>query len=208
MEYVHFLNIEYLLLRVYEIVSSWPIVTGSYSTATAPASGVVRLIAFVLGNLALVGMFLTIVLFVLLVWIRIKLAVVEHEGFSKKEKEHHIAAPVEAAAQLVPAAKNPRWERVRELANTANESDWRLAILEADIMLGDLLKEQGYRGEGVGERLRDANPLQFLTLDLAWQAHKVRNDIAHAGEGFHLSQREANATIDLYRRVFEEFDFI
>ena len=59
-----------------------------------------------------------------------------------------------------------------------------------------------------GEKLRDANPLQFSTLDLAWQAHKVRNDIAHAGEGFHLSEREANATIDLYRRVFEEFDFI
>ncbi|TSC68525.1 MAG: Uncharacterized protein G01um101456_612, partial [Parcubacteria group bacterium Gr01-1014_56] len=95
-----------------------------------------------------------------------------------------------------------------ELANTPNESDWRLAILESDIMLGDLLLEQGYRGEGIGERLRDANPLQFNTLDLAWQAHKVRNDIAHAGEGFHLSQREANATIDLYRRVFEEFDFI
>jgi hypothetical protein len=96
---------------------------------------------------------------------------------------------------------------VRELANTTNESDWRLAILEADIMLNDLLKEQGYRGEGIGERLRDANPLQFATLDLAWQAHKVRNDIAHAARDFHLSQREANATIDLYRRVFEEFNF-
>jgi hypothetical protein len=60
----------------------------------------------------------------------------------------------------------------------------------------------------VGERLRDANPLQFTTLDLAWKAHKVRNDIAHAGESYQLSQRDTHATIDYYRRVFEELHYI
>ncbi len=205
---VHFLNIEYLLLRVYNAVSGIPAVSGAYDEATAPAAHLLNSIATVLGSIALIGMFLTIALVVLLVWIQIKLLVVEHEGFEKKDELLHHAASVEHEAAGAGAHKNPRWERVHELASTPNEGDWRLAILEADIMLGDLLAAQGYRGEGVGEKLRDANPLQFSTLDLAWQAHKVRNDIAHAGEGFHLSQREANATIDLYRRVFEEFDFI
>jgi hypothetical protein len=210
MEQVHFLNIEYLLLRVYDIIHNSSLFTATYGGATAPASSAISIIAVALGSIALIGMIITLAFFVFLVWVRIRLEVVEHEGFHGKEHELHDAeTTVIVAGHSEPVGpKNPRWEQVRELANTTSESDWRLAILEADIMLGDLLKEQGYRGEGIGERLRDANPLQFHTLDLAWTAHKVRNDIAHAGSDFHLSQREANSTIDLYRRVFEEFDYI
>jgi hypothetical protein len=208
MENVHFLNLEYLLLRVYQIFYHSPVTSGVYGTATAPGSAVLHTLAVILGTIALMGMVATVALFVMLIWVRVRLVIVEHGGFEEKEHQHHIPAPVGVVHHVPAQPKNPRWERVRELANTTSESDWRLAILEADIMLNDLLKEQGYRGEGIGERLRDANPLQFATLDLAWQAHKVRNDIAHAGEGFHLTQREANATIDLYRRVFEEFDYI
>jgi hypothetical protein len=206
MEYVHFLNIEYLLLRVYDIFFSLPIISGTKSAFEAPSVTLLQGLGGILGTIALVGMVLTIILFVFLVWVRVRLVIVEHEGFEEKEEAATHAG--EAPHPPEPQIKNQRWERVRALANSTSESDWRLSILEADIMLGDLLEGEGYRGEGIGERLRDANPLQFSTLDLAWQAHKVRNDIAHAGGEYHLSQREANATIDLYRRVFEEFTYI
>ena len=206
MEHVRFLNIEYLLLRVYEALHGLPVVSVAYSEAVSPVSNALTVIAGFLGSIALLGMLLTLALFVLLVWVHIKATILEHEGHEEEHKKSQVTIITEAASAHTP--KNIRWERVQELANTQNESDWRLAILESDIMLDDLLKDQGYRGEGVGQKFLDANPLQFTTLDLARQAHKVRNDIAHAGVGFHLSQREANATIDLYRRVFEEFDFI
>lgn len=207
MDAVHFLNIEYLLLKVYEVIHTSALFNAGVSTAEAPASSAINVVALSVGSLALFGMVITLIFFVTLVWIRIRLEMVEHEGFEKKEHELH-AARAMIVEEHAAGPKNPRWERVRELANTTSESDWRLAILEADIMLGDLLKSEGYRGDTIGELLRDANPLQFRTLDLAWKAHKIRNDIAHGGSEFHLSQREANGTIDLYRRVFEEFDFI
>ena len=75
-------------------------------------------------------------------------------------------------------------------------------------MLGEMLEVAGYRGASIGDKLKDANPLQMKTLDLAWKAHKIRNDIAHGGEGFHLSERDTKATIDFYRQVFEESSFI
>lgn len=208
MEYVHFLNLEYLLLRVYDILHNSSLFTGAYATATGPESGAVNGLTILLGSLAVVGMLLSIIFFVLVVWLRIKTIILEHEGFEAKDETLRASVPNPEGEPQVVGPKNVRWERVHELANSANENDWRLAILEADIMLADLLKDQGYRGESIGERLRDANPLQFLTLDLAWKAHKTRNDIAHAGSDFHLSQRDANATIDFYRRVFEEFNFI
>ena len=205
MDYVHFLNIEYLLLRAYNLLYEQPVVSGAYSSATSPAEVAIHPVELSLGVVAIAGMVVTVIFLILVVIIRIRLEAVEHEGFHAIEEEH---AHEKATHEGAEVRGNARWEKVLELSSTADESSWRLAILEADIMLGDALKEAGYRGEGVGERLRDANPLQLTTLDLAWEAHKVRNDVAHAGSDYHLSEREANATIDLYRRVFEELKII
>ena len=65
-----------------------------------------------------------------------------------------------------------------------------------------------YHGDDLGSKLRGATKADFKTLDQAWEAHKVRNDIAHDGSNFLLSQREAKRVINLYRQVFEEFYYI
>ena len=48
----------------------------------------------------------------------------------------------------------------------------------------------------------------MTTLDLAWKAHIVRNDIAHQGESYELNVRDTQTTIDYYKRVFEELGAI
>jgi len=67
------------------------------------------------------------------------------------------------------------------------------------------LKQRGYAGNSLGERLRSISPSQLSTLDDAWEAHKVRNQIAHGGADFVLTKRLAEETINRYRRVFGEF---
>jgi len=104
--------------------------------------------------------------------------------------------------------KNPRWERIETLVSTENPGDWRVAILEADIMLEELLEAMGYKGEGIGERLKQIEVSDFNTLDKAWEAHKIRNQIAHEGADFNLTEREARRVIDLFRAVFDEFEYI
>lgn len=85
-----------------------------------------------------------------------------------------------------------------------NPNDWKLAIIEADIILDDTLKRQGYTGVSLGERLRGISPSAMVSLDDAWQAHKVRNQIAHGGVDFVLTQKLAQETIVRYERVFAE----
>lgn len=103
---------------------------------------------------------------------------------------------------------NPRWEQVQSLVESDNTSDWRQAIMEADIMLEDMLTAMSYEGEGVGEKLKQANKNSFTTLDKAWEAHKIRNAIAHEGASFRIDHRKARHAIDLYRQVFQEFQYI
>lgn len=107
-----------------------------------------------------------------------------------------------------PQYKHPRWSTVLAHAESLNQPEWRLAILEADTMLAELLDKRGYEGLSIGEQLKNADPERFKTLQDAWTAHKVRNQIAHEGSAFNLTERETRRVIALYERVFREFDFI
>ncbi len=100
--------------------------------------------------------------------------------------------------------KNNRLVSVIEHIQSEQPNDWKLAIIEADIILDETLKSAGYGGASLGERLRSISPNQLRTIDEAWQAHKVRNQVAHAGADFVLTKRLAEDTIKQYRRVFAE----
>jgi hypothetical protein len=100
--------------------------------------------------------------------------------------------------------RNNRLEDMIAHTDSDNPNDWKLAIIEADIILDNALKEAGYAGVSLGERLRSITPSQLNSLDDAWQAHKVRNQVAHGGADFVLTRRLAEDTIKQYRRVFAE----
>jgi len=75
-------------------------------------------------------------------------------------------------------------------------------------IIAEMLDKSGYRGEGIGEQLKSADKSDFTTIDDAWEAHKIRNSIAHEGASFMITEREAKRVIGLYKKVFEEFDYI
>ncbi len=102
----------------------------------------------------------------------------------------------------------PRSSRLQDILGhieSDRPNDWKLAIIEADIVLDDTLKQRGYVGNSLGERLRSITPAQLSSIDDAWEAHKIRNRIAHDGTDFVLTKRMAEQTIAQYRRVFSEF---
>lgn len=103
---------------------------------------------------------------------------------------------------------NEKWRKVIEHLNSPNPANWRLAILEADIMLDEALTAKGYTGDSIGDKLKTVDPSDMLTLQLAWEAHLVRNRIAHSGSDFELNEREAKRVIALFEKVFKEFQII
>lgn len=125
----------------------------------------------------------------------------EHHGAGHHGVAHGFAHDTEKRV-------NPKWEKVLEHLNSPNASDWRLAILEADIMLAEILDKMGYHGTTIGDKLKSIEPSDFDTLDEAWEAHKIRNAIAHEGSDFTLNKPEAERVIRLFKKVFEEFKFI
>lgn len=128
-----------------------------------------------------------------------------HAGKLAELQESRIRAHEEAF--LIKHGVHPKQDRLAELhthIGSHNPNDWKLAIIEADVLLDETLKKQGFAGVSLGERLRSISPSSLSTLDDAWQAHKVRNQIAHEGPDFVLTQKVAQETIVRYERVFKE----
>jgi len=103
---------------------------------------------------------------------------------------------------------NPKWLLVEKHINSLNQADWKLAILEADIMLAELLESLALPGESIGEKLKAVEKSDFTSIDEAWEGHKIRNAIAHEGSDFLITEREAKRVISLYKKVFDEFEII
>jgi hypothetical protein len=106
------------------------------------------------------------------------------------------------------ARKDARWLKVEEYIASAHPSDWKIAILEADNILDEIVKKMGYKGETLGERMKMIEASDFPLLDEAWEVHKIRNQIAHKGTDYPLARTEAENAIDTYHRIFKELGYL
>jgi len=137
---------------------------------------------------------------------------VERLKVLRKEEVEKYDLKVEPAYEDVPGQGNRdlalRWKKATDLLASQNQNDWKQAILEADIMLDDVLTGLGYQGESIGEKFKRVQPGDFKNFQDAQEAHGVRNRIAHDGTAFQITHYEATQTINKYKRVFEEFYYI
>ena len=155
--------------------------------------------------LGIVSMLSTIVCITLIVFSLIRLY--EIQVYDKKEIEHEIHL-AELRRKEMDRNANPRWHYIQTLIESPNDSDWRVAIIEADSMMEEILREKGISGTTVSELLEGAKESGYRSIQDAWDAHLVRNQIAHEGLDFPISQLEGRRVIKMYQNFFEELRVI
>lgn len=99
------------------------------------------------------------------------------------------------------------WKIVIEKITSPNPSDWNLAVLQADSILDDILKRSGFPGETMGDRLKKLDRSKLSSLDEVWDAHKIRNVIAH-DPNRPISRREIERAIDSFEKALKELEFL
>lgn len=100
-----------------------------------------------------------------------------------------------------------KWVDILGHLESDRPASWTLAIIESDKILDELLKEKGFDGANVGERLKSEKAGKLKNLQDAWEAHKIRNKIAHES-GYILEKRDARKAIAHYESVFRELGFL
>ena len=66
-----------------------------------------------------------------------------------------------------------RWTKIEQVQKMG-EAGWQVAIIQADKLLDQALRERGFSGDTMGDRLKSSH-----AGDKVWAAHKIRNRIAH-----------------------------
>lgn len=160
-----------------------------------------------LAGVSFVSIFVSLIFILGISYAKLRLSEVM-AAFNAKRASKEMEDLKPGIQEIKQAEPDPRWKEIERHIQSPNISDWRVAILEADILLYDMLDQMGYPGDSIGDKLKQADPSSFNTLQEAWKAHKIRNIIAHEGGNYELSRHEAERTIELYKKVFEEFYFI
>lgn len=152
--------------------------------------------------------FMIIICYVVVRMIEIRAKEHKHLHHEIHEYAHNKAEQEKRLREQVGGSKNERWGKTLNYLFSQHGSDWKLAIIEADSMLDELLDQLGFHGESLGDKLKMANQENFPQLTIAWEVHTVRNKIAHEGLAFELSQHEAKRIIAEYEGIFHAYGFI
>lgn len=134
--------------------------------------------------------------------------IVEIQKDEHAHLKHEIDEAIQQKREREEGGRNTRWDHIQELIHSGVPGNWRLAIIEADSVLDGILKERDLPGDTIAEKLKSFAPGDLATLQSAWEAHLLRNKIAHEGSSFELTERDAKKAINQFEVVFRELGFL
>jgi len=185
-----YLNFDYIFSQIYDfLLPVWIFITNPHTWS---------IIGLISNIFSLIFLFIIIFSLVRLFEIQI------YDIYEVNEKINKALA----RRKEIERSANPRWHYIETLIESPNDSDWRVAVIEADTMLEEILTEKGLSGSTVSELLEGAKESGYLNIQNVWDAHLIRNQIAHEGSDFSLSQVEGRRVINLYKSFFEEIKAI
>ncbi len=123
-------------------------------------------------------------------------------GHDANGPAHGGTAAATGAPQHNPAVIK-HWTDIVKRANTGSPENLRWAIMESDALVDLVIKEKGLPGDTMADRLANFRREEYKTIDKMWDAHRLRNEIAHT-PGFKISTRQAEKALFAYRDFLKE----
>lgn len=99
------------------------------------------------------------------------------------------------------------WKKIIARLNTGLESEYKLAVIEADTLFDESLLKQGFGGNTLGDKLKELNEIILPNLERLREAHQIRNNIVHDPD-YKLSLDEAKRIINTYKEGFQELQLL
>jgi hypothetical protein len=94
------------------------------------------------------------------------------------------------------------WMTIEQQLVKGQSASFHLVILNADKLLDQAMKQRGFKGDTMGARMKSAKNT-WTNANEIWNAHKLRNRIAHEPDvavSYELSKRALSA----YKRALKD----
>lgn len=150
----------------------------------------------ILDILKSIGFLVSLIFAILIIWIALRSREKIADKLEEVKLELNPPKPGEGKYEA-------RWKEVQEHLTSFREAEWKFAIIEADKIMEAVLEEAGFPGETIGERMTLIEKDQLVVIDELWQAHKLRNLIAHDPH-YQVKYAEARQAIEYYEKALRE----
>ncbi len=92
------------------------------------------------------------------------------------------------------------WKKIQSRIETGKESEYKLALIEADSLLGDVLEEKGFPGETLEKKLKQLDQITLPNVEQIREVHQIRNNIVHNPD-YVLSLDETRKAMLIYEKA-------
>lgn len=105
---------------------------------------------------------------------------------------------------LASSSKSRReWNTIEELLEENYQSSWKLAVIKAEALIQNFLKQLGYQGDKFEDLLNSLRRRGYRNLEILEQAHQLCLEIFN-DDNFSLSQEEAKNIVQVYKKFWDE----
>jgi hypothetical protein len=99
-----------------------------------------------------------------------------------------------------------KWLSIEHSIKRDNPSSYPMAVLNADKLVDQALRECKYKGETMGERMKSAHG-QWKNPNHVWGAHKIRNQLAHEADA-EISYETAIRALSAFKQALKDLGAI
>jgi hypothetical protein len=117
---------------------------------------------------------------------------------SRMDKWRHVVLNADPAREQTKRS----WKDIERHFFAGDDNDLKIAIIEADKSLDNALRNAGVMGATLGDRLKKVRPAQLPNVEEVWQAHKLRNQIAHE-DTMVLKRDVAERALTVYKQALQ-----
>lgn len=100
-----------------------------------------------------------------------------------------------------------RWKKIKKGLTTDIEAQWKTSLIEASLFLNEILRDAGYSGKNLDERLQQLNEEDFPNLKELRQAQAICRDIARDPD-YKLDKKIAGNSLDEFERALQLLDIL
>lgn len=111
------------------------------------------------------------------------------------------------APRLKKSKYAPRWERIMKRLDEKSVASGKVALIEADKMLGEILGKLGFLGKNAEEKVGNIKPGQLVGIEDMQKTQALHNRIIE-DPTHKTSLEEVQAALYVYERVFRGLEII
>lgn len=100
-----------------------------------------------------------------------------------------------------------RWKKIKQRIEKGAEPEYKLAIIEADDFLNEILETKGYKGKNFEERIERVEKIDLPGREDIIKAHEVRNSVVYDPD-FKLDLEQAREAISKYENAIRSLGML